>query len=444
MSMPSAPLYDGILKHNKKNRSSFHTPGHKNGRFLAPLDLYTTDLTELPDTDALYEAQGIIGEAEQLAARLFGTQATCFSSGGCTLCIQAMLRLMCPRGGKMLFGRTVHRSAVHAMALLGIEPVWVLPRDDAGEGLPGRVTCEDVKEIIAQHPDIVAVYLTTPDYYGCLTDLSDLCRFLDGKNIPLVLDCAHGSHLFFQEETAGYTSQAAMAACSAHKTLPVLTGGAFLHIYEERFVPGAKEAMALFGSTSPAYPVLASLDVGRAFLEQEGALLFEKLRKRVNRIKKMFTQKGFRQPLGLVDPVRLTFSAMDLGYTGEEVAEYLRTQGVEPEYADQLWVVLLPTIMNEERDFERLEKALLNLEPRAPLDVRVGRIALPAVAMTPRQALFSPREKVPVVQAVGRIAADVHCPCPPGVPVVMPGEIVDEQIKRILLKSGNCIINMVK
>ena len=444
MSTPKTPLYDGILEHNKKNRSSFHTPGHKNGRFLASFDLYKTDLTELTDTDALYEADGIILEAERAAARLFGTAKTCFSAGGCTLCIQAMLRLVCPQGGKMLFGRTVHRSAVHAMALLGIEPVWVLPRDDAGEGLPGRVACENVKEIVARQPDIRGVYLTTPDYYGCLTDLSDLRRFLDGKNIPLVLDCAHGSHLFFLEETSSYTSQAAMAACSAHKTLPVLTGGAFLHIYKERFASGAKEAMALFGSTSPAYPVLASLDVGRALLEQSGAPLFEKLRERVARIKDMLRQWGFRQPQGFVDPVRLTLSAMDLGYTGEELAQHLRTQGVEPEYADRLWMTLIPTIMNEERDFEKLEHALRSLAPRPPLTVRTEHAVLPDVAMTPRQALLSPQEKIPVEQAVGRIAADAHCPCPPGVPVVMAGEVIDRRIQGFLLESGNCFVNVIK
>ncbi len=444
MNTPKTPLYDGLTAHLAKGRASFHMPGHK-GRFLSGIDLGALDLTELPGTDALYEADGIISEAERAAARLFGTQATLFSAGGSTLCIQAMLRLIAPRGGKMLFGRTIHRSAVHAMALLGIEPVWVLPRHDAGEGLPGRVVFEDVEAALREHFDVRGVYLTTPDYYGCLTDLSRIGPYLKERSIPLVLDCAHGAHLPFLPETEGYGAEAAMLACSAHKTLPALTGGAFLHIHDKKYIPHAKDAMALFGSTSPPYPVMASLDLVRAYLESEGAAAFQKLTARAAKVKEAARAYGYALPEGPCDPVRLTLSPAALGYTGEQLAAHLRTQGVEPEYADALWTVLIPTVMNSGEEFERLRAALEALEPRAPLEKSsLPRAALPRAVLSPRQALLSRQESLPAEWAAGRIAASAHCPCPPGVPVIMPGEPIGREHAKILWETGIKKINVVK
>jgi len=445
MKEPCAPLYEGLLEHSRKNRSSFHTPGHKDGRFFHEFDLLKLDVTELPDTDALYEASGIILQAEQAAAALFGAARTLFSAGGCTLCIQAMLRLLCPQGGRMLFGRNLHRSAVHTMALLGIDPVWVLPRPDAGTGLPGRVAAEDVKRAVEQYPDIQGVYLTSPDYYGCLTELRALGAYLREKRIPLALDCAHGSHLpFASEYYSEIRATAAMAAYSAHKTLPVLTGGAYLHIFDEAYVSGAKQAMALFGSTSPSYPVMASLDLARAWLEREETRLqWNALGERVERIKTGLLEKGFELPAGRTDPVRLTFSGAKLGYTGQELAEALRAQGIEPEFSDGGWVVLIPTVMNREEDFSRLERALEGISPKTPLKLPEYRLFLPEKVLSPREALLSGQTSVPLEAAEGRIAADSHCLCPPGVPVVMPGERLEGKIIEILRKSGIFTVNVI-
>ena len=446
MKNPSAPLYEGLLEHNRKNRISFHTPGHKDGRFFHDCDLLKMDVTELPDTDALYEASGIILQAEQAAAALFGAARTLFSAGGCTLCIQAMLRLLCPKGGRVLFGRNLHRSAVHAMALLGIDPVWGLPRPDAGTGLPGRIAAEEIKHAVEENPDLQGVYLTTPDYYGCLTDLRELGGYLKGKGIPLVLDCAHGSHLPFIDKYyyLEIREAAAMVACSAHKTLPVLTGGAYLHIFDEAYVSGAKQAMALFGSTSPAYPVMASLDRARAWLEwEETRPLWSALEERVRTIKNGLLEKGFDLPVGRTDPVRLTFSGEKLGYTGKELAEHLRAQGIEPEFSDGGWVVLIPTLMNREGDFLRLEQALGAIYPKTPLKLPDYRPFLPKKVLSPREALLSEQVRVPLEEAAGRIAADSHCPCPPGVPVVMPGERLEEKSIEILRQSGILTVNVI-
>ena len=155
----STPLRDALQAHLQKNRAPFHTPGHKGH----PPAVFDFDLTELPDTDSLFEADGPILQAEQQAARLFHSRRTLFSAGGCTLCMQAMLRLALPQGGKLLAGRVIHRSAVHTMALLDITPVWLLPQPDAGPGLAGRIDPRDVEAALSANPQIRAVYLTCPD-----------------------------------------------------------------------------------------------------------------------------------------------------------------------------------------------------------------------------------------------------------------------------------------
>ena len=272
--MSETPLYTALMEHRALHRAAFHTPGHKNNPAALPDDLLTLDFTELPDTDSLFEAEGPILRAEQAASRLFGTKRTLFSAGGCSLCIQAMLRLAAPNGGKILCGRVVHRSAVNAMALLGLEPVWALP--------------EELADAAALHPDARAVYVTSPNYYGELTDIPALSAACRERGIPLLVDNAHGAHLFFTEPILHPIALgASMTACSAHKTLNVMTGGAWLNIADERFVRDAKGAMALFGSTSPSYPVMASLDWCRAWLEDNGRLEFSRLQARVRELKKL-------------------------------------------------------------------------------------------------------------------------------------------------------------
>ncbi len=431
------PLFDALRAHLALGRSSFHTPGHKGAPGFFPDRLEAFDLTELPDTDSLFEAEGAILEAERAAARLFGTARTLFSAGGCTLCIQAMLRLAVPEGGEILSGRIIHRSAVQTMALLDLKPHWVMPRPDAGEGLPGRVWAEDVCAALRAHPGIRAVYLTSPDYYGVLADLPAIAEVCREHGVPLLVDNAHGAHLGFVGGGLHPVARgASMAACSAHKTLPVLTGGAYLNIADGRFAPEAKAAMALFGSTSPSYPVLLSLDLCRAWLEREGRTAFARLEERVCSLREFARSLGLGLPAGLCDPVRLTLRTADIGLTGVEAAERFRSMGVEPEYADGAFVVLLPTPMNGEEDFARLEGALRALPRGKGIRARGICVPPPVPVLTPRQALFASSEPLPLEQAVGRVAAETACPCPPGVPVVMPGEKITREAAEFLSGYG--------
>lgn len=436
--MANTPLYTALREHLAKKQASFHTPGHK-GRFL-PKDLYDLDLTELPDTDSLFESDGCIRAAEEAARELFHSRATYFSAGGCTLCIQAMFRLAAPQGGKVISSRVIHRSAVNTMALLGIEPVWVRPRPDAGPCLAGRFHPEDVEKALAGNPDAKAVYVTSPDYYGVLADIQGLSAVCHAHGVPLLVDNAHGTHLALLGKHP-LALGADLTACSAHKTLPVLTGGAFLNIGDTEisrklnFAERAKEAMALFGSTSPAYPVMVSLDLARAWAMEQGKEAWEKLAVRMGKIKEIAREKGLLLPLGETDPTRLAIGTLPAGMTGEEAGDFFREKGVEPEHEDGGYLVCIATPFNTEEELDRLEMAVKAL-PDACTEVE-GTPALPSlppVRRMPREAVLAFQEAVPLEKAVGRVAGEAACPCPPGVPIVMPGEEITAECAAFLAK----------
>lgn len=445
--LQDAPLCQALLQHVAKGQASFHTPGHKGER--SPLctlgDLLKLDLTELPDTDSLFEASGAIEEAQCAAAELFGTRRTLFSAGGCTLAIQAMIGVAAGAGGKMIAGRNIHRAAVNAMALLGITPVWVQPRADAGEGLPGRVHPDDIAAALTLHPDANAVYLTTPDYYGALTDVRAIVEVCKPRGVPVIVDNAHGAHLRLCGDNLHPCEQgAAMAACSAHKTLPVMTGGAWLDIMDDRFVPDAQGMMALFGSTSPSYPIMASLDLCRVWMAAEGAPAFATLCKEVENLRQFAQSLGIGAPRGVCDPARLCLHTAQVGISGDEAASCFRQCGVEPEHEDGRYVVLLPSPFNPPEHFERLRQALVALPKGAPIPWEQQSVPLPEMRLTPREALLAPTEQVAVEQSVARVAAEAACPCPPGVPVAMPGEKIGKDQAVLLKKYGITQIKVVK
>ncbi len=441
------PLYSALVRRLALDRSAFHTPGHSGKGLSAMQDLLRLDVTELPDTDSLYEAQHVILQSERGAAEMFGAARTLFSAGGCTLCIQAMLYLACVQSGKkkIIADRVLHRSAVNAMALLDLQPVWLLPRADAGPGFPGRVSPEQAEALLQQHPDTAAVYVTSPDYFGVLADIQGIARVCRRHGVLLLVDNAHGAHLFLTPENLHPLSLGAdMTACSAHKTLPVLTGGAFFNLAKSVPAAHAKDAMALFGSTSPSYPVMASLDLCVQWAQTHGKAAYAALQERVERIRQLAAAKGVGLPRGKTDPVRITLHTAALGVTGHQAADIFRAHLAEPEYADDSNLVLIATPFHTERDFLRVEQALRALPQGAPLPQSHKLPSLPKAVLSVRQAVFSPWEEVPVSNSAGRVAAAAACPCPPGVPAVMPGEQITEEIVRFLKNYGFLTVKVVK
>ncbi len=416
----NAPLWHTLQEYQKLNRVSFHTPGHKGNNFF-PENLWQSDLTELPETDALYEADGAILETEKNLARLYHADRSLVSAGGCTLAIQSMIYLAC-HGGKLLCSRVLHRSAVNTMALLGIEPLWILPENQSG--CSGRINPNQVSKMLQKHNDIDAVYVTSPDYYGALSDIAGISAVCQKFNVPLLVDNAHGSHLaFLHNDLHPLHLGATMTACSMHKTLPVLTGGAALNIHGEKYAANAKTAMALFGSTSPSYPIMTSIDLCVQWLLNGGAEKYAALENTITKIKSAAAAKGILQPSGICDPLRISLNTASIGMSGTAGGAYFRAQGLEPEMFDQENVVFICTPFNTNDDLQRLYKAILELPTKSSaLSEQNFAFELPESVMTVRNALLSPKKNVPLEQAIGEIAADTVCPCPPGIPLVIPGE----------------------
>lgn len=425
-------------------------PGHKGVAFplyeLFGQSLYY-DVTELPETDNLFDAHGAILEAEKKAAAFYKSRQTLFSAGGSTLCIQTMLSLAVKRGGKIICARNIHRSAVNAMALLDIEPIWVYPRPFRGSALPGRILPEDIEDAACSNSDADAVFLTSPDYYGVISDIKGISKVCRSHNLTLLVDNAHGAHLNLIGKNLHPIQNGADMTCdSAHKTLPALTGAAFLHINSPQFSKSdAKAAMTLFGSTSPSYLIMLSLDIARFWMETDGKSAFEKLAAQVKTIRNACNMMDFfTPPEAFFDPARIAIDTASRGISGDIAAEFLRKYGISPEMNDRRHVVLIPTPFNSEDDFSRLLFALKKLDLKSPIPVKQYYPEKTERAMPLRQAVFSNCETIAVEKSVGRVAAEPKCPCPPCVPIVMPGEIITKQNASIIKSYGVLNIKVVK
>jgi arginine decarboxylase len=448
----NAPLYEALKKYTQQNLSRFHTPGHKaahNWPFYNVFgDVLAFDVTELPQTDSLYEAGGAIYQAEAAAAAHFGVKHTLFSAGGASLCIWAMLRLAQKRGNKLICARNVHRSAVNAMSLLGMNPIWVYPLQFENSSLPGFIPVQDIENQLAIHPDVSAVFITSPDYYGVMSDIKGIAEACKKYDVPLLVDNAHGSHLFYVGDGSLHPARlgAALTCDSAHKTLPVLTGGAFLQINSEQFTyHEAKDAMSLFGSTSPSYLILLSLDLARAWLEQNGKAAYNELCCKVSDIKALCIQKGFVfASEAYCDPVRLVLDFNSIGLSGQQADEMLLQCGISSEMHDNRHVVLIPSPFNKKIDFERLENFIINLKIKQPIQSCNFIYSKQEAVMPLKEAIFAQSELIPIEQSISRVAAECRIPCPPGVPVIMPGELISHESAINLKNYGIFNIKVVK
>lgn len=430
--MASTPLDDFLRAYGAAGFVRMHMPGHKG-------QLSSADITEIEGADSLYAASGVIAASEKRMADVYGAMRTAYSAGGSTLCIQAMLAC-CARNAarrrKLLCTRNLHVAAAGAMALLDLEPVCLYPADRPDPRLPGVVTAGQVREALAAHPDAAAVYLTCPDYYGQRCDLAAVAAVCQAASVPLLVDNAHGAHLRFLQPNLHPMALGASACCdSLHKTLPALTGAALLHIADERFCGREKDAMALFGSTSPSYLILQSID--RLLESMESGELARRtamLTARCASVREAFAAHGLRSIDG--DPTRIVVDAQAAGLSGLLLAEQLRAARIEPEYADNCFVVLLPSIFSSRQDFARLIAFAETFQPTAPYRPPMPPEPRPKRVMSLREAILSPAESLPVRQAVGRVAARSEATCPPGVPALLAGEAVDEETAVYLAEKG--------
>ena len=421
------PIADFLEKYEDSGMIRFHMPGHK-----GKADPY--DITEVNGADSLYEADGIIRESEENAAALFGSKRTLYSAEGSSLSIRAMLFLALKngKGRKIIAGRNAHKAFLYAAALLDLDVCWLMPKE-SNSLLSCHIEAAELEELLAKEKPI-AVYLTSPDYLGGMADIRSLSAVCHKHSVPLLVDNAHGAYLRFLESDLHPLSLGADMCCdSAHKTLPVLTGGAYLHIGKDApdlFYENAKQAMALFGSTSPSYLILRSLDLANKVLAEENA--FPAMAKTVAEIKNKLKANGWQ--IMESEPLKITVKApKDL--TGFALAENLRKNGIECEYADADFLVLMPSPMNTKIELEKLVSVLGKNElPDAA--VQTAFMPLPKRAMSIRAAIFAPHIRIKTEEALGKICAAPTVSCPPAIPIAVSGEIIDENILALFRRYG--------
>lgn len=426
----STPILDFVRRFAASDTLRLHMPGHKG---VPTLGCEGLDLTEIAGADSLYAPTGIIRESETNATALFRSRATLYSTEGSSQCIRAMvalaLRERAPGAARrILAGRNAHRSFLSACALCGAEPDWLWP--EAGEGL---LSCTVRRETLASALDAAAtsyaaVYVTSPDYLGRLADIASLAEVCHDRGLPLLVDNAHGAYLRFLPGARHPLEQGADLVCdSAHKTLPVLTGGAYLHIGDPRFVPGAKQFLALFGSTSPSYLILASLDACNARLAADYPMLLAEAARDTVDLRRKLQDLGWETENS--DPLRVT-----LRCDGEKAAARLRAQGMEPEYAGPDALVLMLTPENAVAACTRVPEALGPcLEPAPAPPPPLPR---PERVCTVREALFAPQESCPAEAAPGRVCGAPTVACPPAVPIVTAGERIPGEALPLFLYYG--------
>ena len=500
----TTPIYDFVTNYIASGTSRLHMPGHKGH---GPLCVENRDITEIEGADVLCEGSGIIGESEANASALFGTGMTLYSTEGSSLAIRAMLYLALlrsrqqdPAAGRpvVLAARNVHKAFLYACAMLDCDVEWIYPENtDLDSVCSCHPTPEQVRssleQMAAQGRLPFAVYITSPDYLGTIADVRGIADVLasfgsgpdlnrgtepgqdlsaepgqdipaetePGPDIPLLVDNAHGAYLRFLSPSIHPMDLGAWMCCdSAHKTLPVLTGGAYLHLSEAAAAEvgqEARQAMALFGSTSPSYLILQSLDLCNRYLSGDFRKKLEETCRRVSGLKTYLGMLG----ISTLDsePLKLVIKAAPL--TGKQLAGIFRRYGAEPEFSDIHYLVCMFTPENYTEDYLRIVQifrdttdvweAITNAAefgrlPGIPAELSSQPLILRPLerVMSIREAVFSPHETIDVRKSAGRILGQVSVSCPPAVPPAVSGERITEDLIPLFLAYETETVSVVR
>ncbi len=427
----NTPICDFVRQYSEEKSIRMHMPGHKGSNILGFEHL---DITELDGADDLYNASGIIKQSENNASQLFGFP-TYYSTEGSSQCIRAMMYLVLlnakKKGQKPIVaaGRNAHKAFVSAAALLDFDIIWLYP-DNAKSYLSCDITPGELEAFLQNAEEKpVAIYLTSPDYLGKIADVEGLSQVCHRYGVLLVVDNAHGAYLKFLEKSRHPIDLGADLCCdSAHKTLPVVTGGAYLHVSKDFLgitSQEVKNALSLFGTTSPSYLILQSLDVCNSYLESYKQKLDEFLPV-VAQVKESLTEKGFC--FYGDEPMKLTISSKDYGYTGIEIADILKQNNIFCEFSDPDYLVLMPTPETKKTELEKIVAVLASIPRKKALSMLPPQFVKVEKNMSVREAALSPSQIFPVEECEGRVLSAVMVGCPPAVPIIVCGEKITKEV----------------
>jgi arginine decarboxylase len=459
------PILDTLLEHRSKQTTSFHVPGHKFGVGLDPLahdalaDVMSIDVTELTGLDDLHQPEGIIREAEQLAADCFGAEASFFLVGGSTSGNLAVILSMCKQGHNDVFivQRNVHQSIIHGLMLARAQAVFVAPQIDIETGISTGIHVRDMEAALIQYPQAVGVILTNPNYYGMGVDLPTIIDRVHAAGIPVLVDEAHGAHYGFHPHVpkSALSAGADAVVQSTHKMLTAMTMGAMLHMQGNRIdLHIARQNLSIVQSSSPSYPILASLDLSRQQLKLHGHALLDRAFQVVDRFRQGMEAMPWFQVIGAsgqhaqaytsLDPLKLTIRDTTASLTGFELQHLLEDENCYPEMADPRYVVLAFSLVSQEQHIDHLLYALqriskaremdrLDYDLHVPLPIEYPPISELVSFTLPRsEYAWTELDEVSIDESVGHRSLQAITPYPPGIPIIYPGETVSTKVAEQL------------
>lgn len=446
MNQNETPLFDALLAWREQNPVSFHVPGHKNGNFFPERakkvykSLLSIDATELNGLDDLHEPEAAIGKAQQLTANLYGCEESYFLVGGSTVGNLAMILASCHEGETVLVQRNSHKSIMNGLELTNANPVFLSPFVDDEAQIAAGVTIDVVKKACYAYPDAKAIILTNPNYYGMTVDLQEIIQFAHAKGMIVLVDEAHGAHFGIHPlfPTSALALGADAVVQSAHKTLPAMTMGSYLHV--NKCFPKRKELkkfLAMLQSSSPSYPIMASLDVARYYLSQLSEEEIEHIIKDI---------RAFREKLGTIrgirlldecgqykqDPLKIVIQS-ETNVSGFHLQKRLEDKGVYTELADELnvlFVMPLAPLQEIEKTIGLISCALKGIEQESCLKKAVPIIptqAFSTLKMDYKAMAKASPQLIDRRKATGKVAAEAVIPYPPGIPLLMKGEEIKEE-----------------
>lgn len=459
------PLFTKLIQLADKNHAPFYAPGHKLGRGIFPgmktawgLNIFRADLPELPDLDNLFAPESIIKEAQELAAKTFGADQSWFLVNGSTCGIMAAILATVGEGEKILLPRNIHQSAISGLILSGAMPIFVHPPYDRHWDLNYGLTPKSIEQAFHIHPDIKAVLILSPTYQGVCPNIEAIASIVHRHHVPLIVDEAHGSHFKFHPDLPPTALElgADLVIQSTHKTLGAMTQSSMLHCRGFRINPQKiNRALQLVESTSPSYLLLASLDVAREQMAINGEQLWTKTlhlaqqaRQELTKIKgiKVFNP-GQQNGIQYFDQTRLTVDVTGLGFTGYEADEIFTEElNVIAELPLRRSLTFMITFGNMKEDIDKLIKAfktLGNYQPQQPFFEQPNLTQFDDLQLydlpplSPRQAYFTANQTIPIETSINQISAELICPYPPGIPVIMPGERITSEKIAILQQTLN-------
>lgn len=458
----SAPVYEALERFRRQRVVPFDVPGHKRGRGNPELvkllgeQCVGIDVNSMKPLDNLCHPVSVILEAEQLAADAFSAAHAYFMVGGTTSSVQSMILTACKAGDKIILPRNVHKSVINALVLCGAEPVYVNPEVDSHIGIALGMQIGQVERAIRENPDAVAVLVNNPTYYGICSDLRSIVKTAHEHNMLVLVDEAHGTHLYFNEKlpVSAMEAGADMAAVSMHKSGGSLTQSSILllnHTINTRYV---EQIINLTQTTSASYLLLSSLDISRRNLALRGRESFEKVASMAEYARGEINSIGGYYAYGkdLVngesifdyDVTKLSVYTRDIGLTGIEVYDLLRDEyDIQIEFGDIGNILAYISIGDRIQEIERLVGALEDIKRLYSREVSMlhnSEYIAPIVAATPQKAFYAEKEMIPIRECAGRICGEFVMCYPPGIPILAPGEMITEEIVEYTLyaKEKGC------